>query len=79
MYTYIIQHILNSYDIPGPYFALVDDEEVCGVAGGDHASGVQHERFVRIGLGSRDARRHAVDLAVAVQLLVLHVWVPTTH
>ena len=42
------------------------------VAGRDKTLGIEHQRFVRAGLGRLDACGDAIELAVRIELLVLH-------
>ena len=59
--------------------ALDHDEEVDGVAGSHKAVGVQHEPFVGARLVGSHAASDAVELAVRVEGLVLHVRRATAH
>ena len=57
----------------GPQLAAADDEEVGGVAGGDGARRVEHQRLVGPGLDGLDEGDDLVQLGVAVEPLVEHL------
>ena len=63
----------------GPHLALAHDEEVGGIAGGDETVRVQHQRLVRAGAVGLDAGGDAVELAVRIELGVLHVRRAAAH
>ena len=62
-----------------PHLALAHDEEVRRVAGRDEAVRIEHQRLVGAGLCGLDAGGDAVELAVAVELRILHVRIAAAH
>src|SRR5579872_2108231 len=57
----------------GPHLAVTHDEEMRRVAGRNEAVRIEHERFVRPGLGRLDAGGDAIELGMRVELRILNV------
>lgn len=62
-----------------PDFALLDDEKIGGIAGGDKSIDVEHQGLISSGFQGLHQRLYFMKFAVAVEFGVQVVWAPSSH